>query len=222
MKYLTLFFDLIIFFLSLFLLEKNILITNINIIFQILIYLYLLTTVLPSIIPFFNKSLFQGRHFKKHYKENKFEIDISTIKKLNKKAYFCLFSWIFGIILFALIYKFYNLNYNHVFLCFSIILLCEWICLYVFCVFKKIIKTGKCCSTCRIKNYDNFFRFSLLIFIPGFFSYSLFFLGVFSLIQWEYLFYKYPKRFFNKTNQNINCYYCKNNNINCKKNKSKK
>lgn len=219
-KYILLFIDLSLLFYYLYISLTDKLIFNEPWYVLAVIYLYFLSTILPSIFPFFNKNLFNGRHFKKHYKKNNNIINYSIIKKDNTKALVCLIIWIIGMVIVGFsYYKISLVNDNIIFLLTLIILICEWICLYVFCVFKNIIKTGNCCSTCRIKNYDNFFRFSLFLFVRKFFTLSLFTLGVIALILWEVQFKRHPEYFYKNTNSNINCKYCKNSNINCLKNK---
>ncbi|MCX5804553.1 MAG: hypothetical protein NT010_00585 [Proteobacteria bacterium] len=86
-------------------------------------------------------------------------------------------------------------------------------CITVWCPFKTIIQ-NKCCNTCRINNWGYLMAFSPLIFIPSFWTYSILFLSVIIIIQWEYLYYKHPERFYELYNAKLMCKNCVNR---CKK-----
>jgi hypothetical protein len=82
-------------------------------------------------------------------------------------------------------------------------------CITVWCPFKTIIQ-NKCCNTCRINNWGYLMAFSPLIFMPSFWTYSILFLSVVIIIQWEYLYHKYPERFYELYNAKLMCKNCVN------------
>ena len=86
-------------------------------------------------------------------------------------------------------------------------------CITVWCPFKAIIQ-NKCCSTCRINNWGYLMAFSPLIFIHSFWTYSILFLSVIIFVQWEYLYYKHPERFYELYNTRLMCKNCANKCIN--------
>ena len=90
-------------------------------------------------------------------------------------------------------------------------------CITVFCPFQWLIE-NKCCSTCRINNWGYCMALSPLIFIPTFWTYSVLLLSVLSVMQWEYLYFKYPERFYEIYNANLMCRNCR---VQCR-NKSNK
>ena len=49
---------------------------------------------------------------------------------------------------------------------------CDLICVLIWCPFRLIMK-NRCCTTCRIFNWDHLMMFSPLIFLDGFFTRSL-------------------------------------------------
>lgn len=82
------------------------------------------------------------------------------------------------------------------------------ICILFFCPFQSFIMKNKCCITCRIFNWDYAMMFLPLIFIPCMYSYSLVILSLLLLALWEIRFHRYPERFSEATNGNLQCINC--------------
>ena len=72
---------------------------------------------------------------------------------------------------------------------------CDMICILFFCPFQTWIMKNKCCTSCRIYNWDFAMMFTPLVFLPEFFFQSLFILGMLLLVKWEIYAAKYPERF---------------------------
>ena len=84
---------------------------------------------------------------------------------------------------------------------------CDLICVLIWCPFRLIMK-NKCCTTCRIFNWDHLMMFSPLIFIGGFFSISLVVISVLAWLVWESCVMLYPERFSEATNVALKCTEC--------------
>lgn len=84
---------------------------------------------------------------------------------------------------------------------------CDLICVLIWCPFRLILK-NKCCTTCRIFNWDHVMMFSPLIFIGGFYALSLVALAVLALVVWEVCILIYPERFWEMTNVALKCSEC--------------
>jgi hypothetical protein len=85
---------------------------------------------------------------------------------------------------------------------------CDIICILFFCPFQTWFLKNKCCSTCRIYNWDYAMMFTPLFFIRKSYSWSLLALSVALLIRWEITFYLHPERFSEKTNDYLRCRNC--------------
>lgn len=85
---------------------------------------------------------------------------------------------------------------------------CDIICILFFCPFQTWFLKNKCCSTCRIYNWDYAMMFTPLFFIRKSYSWSLLALSVALLIRWEITFYLHPERFSEKTNDYLQCRNC--------------
>ncbi|HOW55182.1 MAG TPA: hypothetical protein PLR60_11075 [Syntrophorhabdaceae bacterium] len=80
-------------------------------------------------------------------------------------------------------------------------------CVMVFCPFKWLMK-NKCCSTCRIDNWGYLMAFSPMIYIYSFWTWSIVALSIIIVVQWEYLYHRYPERFFETHNDALSCRNC--------------
>lgn len=86
--------------------------------------------------------------------------------------------------------------------------LCDLICVLFWCPFRVFLMKNRCCTTCRIFNWDHFMMFSPLVFFPGFFTYSLLLTSIVVLIVWEVCFYRHPERFWERSNRALRCSNC--------------
>ena len=85
---------------------------------------------------------------------------------------------------------------------------CDMICILFFCPFQTWMMGNRCCTTCRIYNWDYAMMFTPLIFIPRFYTWSLFGLALLLLIRWEVTVKRYPQRFAEATNCSLSCANC--------------
>ena len=86
--------------------------------------------------------------------------------------------------------------------------ICDIVCILFFCPFQTWFMKNKCCSTCRIYNWDYAMMFTPLFFVRRTYAWSLLALSVALLIRWEVTFYLHPERFSEKTNDYLRCSNC--------------
>lgn len=86
--------------------------------------------------------------------------------------------------------------------------ICDMICILFFCPFQTLFMKNKCCTACRIYNWDYAMMFTPLFFVRNFYSWSLFALSVALLVRWEITFYNHPERFSENTNEYLKCRNC--------------
>ena len=85
---------------------------------------------------------------------------------------------------------------------------CDIICILFFCPFQSWFMKNKCCSVCRIYNWDYAMMFTPLFFVRRNYTWSLLALSVALLIRWEITFYLHPERFSEETNDYLRCRNC--------------
>ena len=186
-----------------------------------IVWIYLVNQVLKVILPSRSKNTYNGKLFLKHYKErpnyNREKL-LKQTKDMNKRVLNVAAFWIgLNSILFYIYFRL-NLNQSYAIMLFLFYYWADMVCVNIWCPFHKLFMKNKCCNTCRIYNWDHIMFFTPFILIPSFWTYSLFALGVVAAVQWEYQLKKYPERFSEVSNLNLNCGSCVNE---CRFNKSK-
>ena len=73
--------------------------------------------------------------------------------------------------------------------------------------FRIFMKT-RCCTECRIFNWDHLMMFTPFLFVDGFYARSLLTMSVFVFLLWEYCIMAYPERFWEVTNVALRCTEC--------------
>ena len=84
---------------------------------------------------------------------------------------------------------------------------CDLICVLIWCPF-RLMMGNRCCTTCRIFNWDHLMMFSPLIFAGGFYAVSLVFLAFLAWLIWELCVMMYPERFWDRSNAALKCSEC--------------
>lgn len=84
---------------------------------------------------------------------------------------------------------------------------CDLICVLIWCPFRLIMRT-RCCTTCRIFNWDHIMMFSPLIYVQGFYSISLVVISLIAWLVWELCIMMYPERFWEVSNVALRCTEC--------------
>lgn len=85
---------------------------------------------------------------------------------------------------------------------------CDMICILFFCPFQTWFMKNKCCTTCRIYNWDYPMMFTPLIFIPSLFTWSILAVALGLLVKWEVEYHRHPERFYETANQSLACKNC--------------
>ena len=99
------------------------------------------------------------------------------------------------------------LQNKHLFLISVAFYVCDLICVLIWCPF-RLIMGNKCCTTCRIFNWDHLMMFTPMIFVGGFFSISLVIFAITNFIIWEVVVYLHPERFWENSNMSLKCSEC--------------
>ena len=84
---------------------------------------------------------------------------------------------------------------------------CDLICVLFWCPFRLMLK-NRCCTTCRIFNWDHMMMFSPLVFIGGFYAGSLMLVALAVLGLWELFAFIHPERFWQGSNKALQCVNC--------------
>lgn len=151
------------------------------------------------------------KHFRQRFQPILDKISIQAIKEhavsTAKSAYMVMLIWFALIAVISALYRFNVISAPIVFLISTAFYVCDLICVLIWCPFRLIMK-NRCCTTCRIFNWDHLMMFTPMLFIGSFFSSSLVLLSIIVWAVWEICTILHPERFWEKTNQALQCASC--------------
>ncbi len=131
------------------------------------------------------------------------------VQEQNIRAWMVMLVWLFGNGVVGLGYLLGILDTADLLMLTVFFYLSDYICILFFCPFQTAIMKNKCCVNCRIYDWGHFMMFTPMLFIPNFFSWSLFFTSAVVLIHWEVIYAKHPERFWSGSNCTLQCQNCK-------------
>ncbi len=137
----------------------------------------------------------------------KYSILKEYVISTTKSAYKVMVIWALLITLIGVLYYKDIINNIVLFMISVFFYVCDLICVLIWCPFRLIMK-NKCCTTCRIFNWDHIMMFSPLIFVGGFYAGSLVILSFVAWLVWELCVIIYPERFCEMTNAALKCSEC--------------
>lgn len=129
------------------------------------------------------------------------------IDKTNKAAGKVMALWLSLIAVISALKIFKVLENKHLFLISIAFYVCDLICVLIWCPFRLMLG-NKCCTTCRISNWDHIMMFTPMLMVGSFFSISLLVLALVDLIAWEAAIYLHPERFWENSNMALKCSEC--------------
>ena len=157
-------------------------------------------------VPVGSQKLF-ANHFRPIRDKINHEALRSYIVATTKAAYKVFILWCLLIVGIGLLYYWGIIDKIALFMISVLFYVCDLICVLIWCPFRLIMK-NRCCTTCRIFNWDHLMMFSPLIFTNGFFTVSLVMMSVAAWLVWELCVMMYPERFWDHSNVALQCSEC--------------
>lgn len=151
------------------------------------------------------------KHFLKRFQPVVERINYDALKEYivntTKSAYKVFLIWCLLIIAIATLYFTDVLSREIIFIISVFFYVCDLICVLIWCPFRLLMK-NKCCTTCRIFNWDHLMMFSPYLMIPGFYTTSLLVIAFAVWVVWELCVMMYPERFWENSNMALRCSEC--------------
>ena len=152
------------------------------------------------------------KQFKSHYKPFNKKVDQKEIDNFVKDsdiaAVKIVVVWTLFNLIFGYLYKKEIIRDAEMIVLTSFYYLADLLCVMFFCPFQKYIMKNRCCITCRIFAWGLPMMTFPLVFIESYLAVSVFLVALAIAFRWEYVYHKYPERFFEKTNVNLQCANC--------------
>ena len=180
-------------------------------VFHILWVLWIFDMV-TQLMPVKNIALGSQKFFKEKFRPalNKI-LDWDKLKdyiiKTNKAAGRVMLVWAMFIAVLCALKVFGVVKNEHLFLVSVAFYVCDLICVLIWCPFRLMLG-NKCCTTCRIFNWDHLMMFTPMLFVGSFFSISLLVFSIIDFIIWELYIYLHPERFWEHSNMALKCSEC--------------
>ena len=124
-----------------------------------------------------------------------------------RSAFWVLLLWTALIAVIGVLYYAGILNRTALFMISVVFYVCDLICVLIWCPFRLIMK-NRCCTTCRIFNWDHLMMFTPMLFVDSFYSWSLLGVAIAVWIVWESCIMLFPERFWEQTNTALRCSEC--------------
>ena len=177
-----------------------------------LLWLVWVIGMIFQIIPVKNKiALGSQKLFANRFRPIREKVNYAALKNYvlttTQAAYKVMLIWILLITAIGVLYYTNVINKLWLFMISVLFYVCDLICVLIWCPFRLIMK-NKCCTTCRIFNWDHLMMFSPLIFVGGFFAVSLVVLAFLAWLIWELCVMIYPEQFWEMTNLSLKCCEC--------------
>lgn len=161
--------------------------------------------MLSKLFPLKIESMGSQKQFGKNFAPTKDKVKAEI--KNGKRALFIALLWVILNAFVAQLYFKHIIDTGIMILISLFYSVCDMICVLFYCPFQHIMR-NKCCTTCRIHNWDYVMMFTPMAFVDSIFANVLFWLGLLIFIRWEYTVWKHPERFCEKTNINLSCASC--------------
>jgi len=165
--------------------------------------------LVEMILRFFPSKL-ESMGCQKQFKRNYEPTGRSEIKNVSwKRTFVTIAAWLTlnGII--GALYYLHVIDAGILFLISLAYGICDMICILFFCPFHTWFLQSRCCSDCRIYNWDFAMMFTPFVFIANhWFTATLLVLSLILLIRWEITLKVHPERFSTNTNKCLDCAHC--------------
>lgn len=157
-------------------------------------------------VPLGSQKLFANR-FRPIREKINYEALRNYITATTRSAYKVFILWCLLIAAIGLLHRFGVIDRTALFMISVLFYVCDLICVLIWCPFRLIMK-NRCCTTCRIFNWDHLMMFSPLIFMGGFYAVSLVVMAIAAWLVWELCVMMYPERFWDRANAALKCSEC--------------
>ncbi|MBQ4517666.1 MAG: hypothetical protein II997_03665 [Clostridia bacterium] len=148
------------------------------------------------------ESLFRPIKEKINYKNLK-----QYIKDTTKTAYKVMLLWIVLTAAISALYLGGMMDTGMMIVTSTFFYVCDLICVLIWCPF-RLIMHNKCCTTCRIFNWDHLMMFLPIVALNSFFSWTLIGFAFVVWLIWELCVLIYPERFWENSNMALRCSEC--------------
>ncbi len=153
-------------------------------------------------------SLGSQKPFQVHMLPSGRPVPRQAIRNANRRALTVGVLWILLTAAIGVLYGIGLFSAAHLLIITTLFYVFDLVCVLIWCPFQALFLKNRCCTTCRIFNWDHLMMFSPLLFIPGFYTWTLAGMAILVFLVWEIQFARHPERFFPQSNAALRCDHC--------------
>lgn len=133
---------------------------------------------------------------------------MEEVRQADRGALWVLLSWLALNALVLLAYAWGWVNQRFLVCLAGFYGVCDIICILFFCPFQSWMMHNRCCTTCRVYNWDYLMICTPLLAIRGPLSLSACLLALVLVVRWELTYHRRRERFFVSSNEALRCDRC--------------
>lgn len=177
----------------------------------LIIWFFLMAELISRLFPDDKLGMGCQKEFKKNYREKKYAPEELKAQKTvqDRRAAVLAVLWTAAHMLIWTLYFCGILRSSELLILTLLYHVGDMVCVLYWCPFQTIFMKNRCCTVCRIYNWDALFLVSPVIIVPGIMSAGLAVIAAAITIRWEYRYMRYPERFFECSNDVLTCAECK-------------
>ena len=165
--------------------------------------------MLLQLIPSHNLvSIGSQKPFAVHMVPSGAEVPTLAIRNANRRALWVGILWCGLTLLLGALHAMGILTAPHLLLITTLFYVFDLVCVLIWCPFQALFLKNRCCTTCRIFNWDHLMMFSPLLWVPGFYTWTLVGMAIAIFLVWELQLARHPERFFPQSNAALRCDHC--------------
>lgn len=173
-----------------------------------IVWLLLMGSMLLRFFPSRFESLGCQKEFSRRFRPTETAVSQAEIKQADRGALWVALSWLALNGFFYLIYALRLADQRFMVCLAGFYGVCDIICILFFCPFQAWMMHNRCCTTCRIFNWDYLMICTPLMVLPGPLARSACLLSVILFLRWEITYRRRRDRFFESANSALRCSQC--------------
>ena len=134
--------------------------------------------------------------------------EVSSIHRANRGAALVALVWVCGNALVFFCYAQGWLGLRFLVCLAGFYGVCDIVCILFFCPFQTFWMHNRCCTTCRIYDWDYLMLCTPLLAVGGPLAISACALAAVLFVRWEVVHARHPERFYEESNQALRCSAC--------------
>lgn len=174
----------------------------------LLVWLLLMLAMVRQFFPSRLKSLGSQKLFASRCRPRPGGVDRGEIRQANWGALRVLLVWVGANAVIFLLYARHLIGRRFLVCLAGFYGVCDLICVLIFCPFRAWLMHNRCCTTCRIYDWDYLMMCTPLLPVGGWMAISACALAALLFLRWEIVWLRHPERFLESGNEALQCAEC--------------